>query len=310
MKRITALAGIILIAASTTTAILASTASPIDSAKPGSTIIWPAGDGQTLSIVDKHFDPSIIIDGSRATFSKIVIRNSSGVYIKDGTVIGPGRPSIGINIQRSKNVTVDGMTVTGAVTGIIAGASEDIIIKNNKLVGLISDGIQIPLSRKVLIESNSCSNFNPSPKVYDSSGKMIKDGDHADCIQSWSRLKAPPVADLKILNNRIEGKMQGIFLGNGVRDGVSDGGYDRVVIEGNQIRVTSWHGISVSTARGLIVRNNQISTVPGSTMTNPPYYRISAWLKIVKSSDVIACGNSVENAKDRTGLERCPRETK
>lgn len=306
MRKFATIIGVTLIGATAATTILASGAGGIENAKPGSVIIWPAGDGQTLTIVGKRFDPAITIDGSKASFSAISIRDSSGIHIKGGTVIGQGRPSVGVRIQYSSRVTIEGMTVTGAHTGIIAGGSEDVIIKNNQLVGLISDGIQIPLSRRVLIEGNSCADFSPAPKVYDAAGKIVTDGDHADCIQSWSRPKMSPVADIKIINNRMEGQMQGIFLGNKIRNGVDDGGYDRILIEGNRVRVARWHGISVDSARGVTVRNNHISTIPGSFMSTPPYQRISARLAIKGSSDVIACENIVETKTNSFGLEKCP----
>lgn len=309
MRRTIALTG--LAALSAAAIVLAvqtgSSSARIDTARAGASIRWPSGDGQRLSIVGKSFDPAITIDASRATFSGIVIRNSRGVHIKGGTVIGPGGRSYGIHIDRSRDVAIEGMTITGAHRGIVIGLSEDIVVRSNKLTGLISDGIDIALSRKIAIERNECASFSPTKTVFDSAGKRISEGDHPDCIQAWSRPKAPPTADIRVVGNKANGRMQGIFFGNHVRNGVDDGGFDRILIADNDLRVATTHGISLYGARSSRITGNMVSTVPGSVSSRPPYKPMRATIRIVDGLDVTACGNIVESEPSSPVVMECRR---
>ena len=77
---------------------------------------------------------------------------------------------------------------------------------------IASDGIDVSLSRNIVIDCNACTEFRPAP------------GAHPDCFQLWSRPAAPPTADIVITSNSAVGDMQGISLFNHVRDGTNDGG--------------------------------------------------------------------------------------
>jgi hypothetical protein len=98
---------------------------------------------------------------------------------------------------------------------------------------IASDGIDVSLSRNIVIDCNACTEFRPAP------------GAHPDCFQLWSRPAAPPTADIVITSNSAVGDMQGISLFNHVRDGANDGGFDRVLTRGNIVLNTYGDGISV-----------------------------------------------------------------
>jgi hypothetical protein len=145
-----------------------------------------------------------------------------------------------------------------------------------------SDGIQVGEGRNGLIEENDCAETR------------IRDVEHPDCIQLWSRPTSPPTADIVIRRNRAKGTMQGVFLGNHVREGVNDGGFDRILIEDNVLDVGYPNGIALHEGRDSIVRNNKVTTFPGSR------WRASINLK---GGDSKQCGNSVTAAAGKPGVQ-------
>ena len=171
------------------------------------------------------------------------------------------------------------------------GKSSAVTLSNNKLTGLISDGIDIAQSRLVTVKNNSCRDFAPTATQFDENGKRTIVGDHPDCIQAWSRPASPPVADIVIENNSMEGTMQGIFFGNHVRNGVDDGGFDRIVIRNNVVRVTHSNGIRISDGRDSIVTGNRVSTFPGPL--NPRSGRPNRSIINVAGERNLVCGNTI-----------------
>jgi len=277
----------------------------IATAQPGATIVLPSTFTGPLVITGRHFSKPITIKASATTLPSIVIRDSSNIIVEGGTVIGGPNVMYAVHIDRAKAVTVRGMTLTNAVRAIVIYRSESIGIYQNKMTGLRSDGVNIAESRKVVVEGNSCSNFNPIKPIYDAAGVLIKDGDHPDCIQSWSRPTSPPNSDILIRGNTMTGAMQGIFLGNHIRNGVNDGGFDRVVIENNFVNVSFPNGILIADARGLRAVNNEILTIPGSMLKNGAGPRVKAALKSVRNFSVVACGNIVQAVPTGFGTAPC-----
>lgn len=274
-------------------------ASSISGLAPGETVVLPEGDHPHVRIINEKFDPPVTIDASNSKIKGITLRNVSGITIKGGKVVAPEgkHPSnsvrgYGISIRGSRNIALRDLQVSDAVRGVVLGTSEGVKIQKVKFHDLRSDGLNIALSRKVLVEDVECSDFSPIPKQYDASGKMIKDGDHADCVQAWSRPTQPPVSDVVVRRVTARGDMQGIFFGNHIRKGVDDGGYDRILIEDNDIKVQSPHGITLSYARDSIVRNNLVDTMPGGKhqVTN---------IRVSRPENTVSCGNSIKGPAAR-----------
>jgi hypothetical protein len=277
----------------------------VTAARPGQTIVLPAGDYGTLTIANRRFAQPIRIDARSARFTGIVIRSSQGIYVDGGTIIGPGRRSYGVQIHRSDNVRISNMTITGAHRGIVMALSTNVQAVGNQLTGLISDGINVAQSQRVVVERNVCRNFNPEPAVYAENGALLDDGDHPDCIQGWSRPDAPPTGDVRVVGNRAEGYMQGVFFGNHVRDGINDGGFDRVVIRDNSVTVSMPNGIVLASGRDSEVINNQVRTVAGAVAPNDPTRSVKANLRITNGVNVRVCGNVVSAVPTAPGQQRC-----
>ena len=276
----------------------------IADARPGDTIRLAPGDYGKLELRKLSWDSPVTILASGANFSAIALRNVQGVTIEGGTVNGPGGQSFGVHLVAVSNVTVGGMTVSGAHRGVVVAESRDVRISRMRLDGLISDGINIAYSWRVRVDGNSCSNFRPNKAVWEN-GVMVRDGDHPDCIQAWSRTESEPVSDLEIVNNRIDGDMQGIGLFNTVRDGVSAGGFDRVLIEGNVIRVGFPHAIAMYSGRDSIIRNNTVSALPGAVLPSNGQ-PVRATITVKWGRDNLVCGNRMETPTAEA-TKRCPR---
>lgn len=274
-------------------------------ARPGQTITLPAGNHGALVITNLRFDQPIRINASAARFSSIVIRNSRGITIDGGTVIGPGGRSYGVQIDRSNRIAVNDMAISGSHRGMVIGRSTDVQAVGNQFVGVLAEGVNVAQSQRVLIERNICRDFNPIPPTYRADGSLLRDGDHPDCIQGWSRPDSPPTSDVRIIGNRAEGYMQGIFFGNHVRDGVDDGGFDRITIRDNIVRVSMSNGISLGSARNSEVINNQVLTIPGSVSVRDRTRAIRATMHIRRGVNVLACGNRVDAVPNAPGQLPC-----
>lgn len=276
----------------------------IANARPGTTIVLPTKNYGIITLPARTFTPALRIDARAATFGGIVMRRVSGIEIAGGTIIGSGGRSYGVTITDASRIRVSGMTITGAHRGIVVSQSEDVSLTDNVLTNLMSDGIDVALSRKVAIERNTCRNFRPTLGTYDEAGRLVKDGDHPDCIQAWSRSSRPPTSDLSILDNVIEGTMQGIFLGNRSRDGMNDGGFDRVVVRGNRVTVSMPNGIYIKDGRNIQVTDNIVRTVKGATMPNRRSIAVKASLRLT-GENITACNNIVDSDPRAIGTGRC-----
>jgi parallel beta-helix repeat protein len=298
-------------------------------ARPGDTIELAPGQYANLALVNRRFAPVLTIDARRARIVGAAFKAIDGVTLQGGTYFLPaprphprsGAPAYGSavrmdGVQNIKIVDaefigpahvegplrtpfgegygvrvlgVKGLEVTksrfrGFRAGIAIKSADGFRLADNTFSDMRSDGMDAAESRHGLIEGNECKETR------------VRDGEHPDCIQLWSRPTSPPTADIVIRRNRIEGGTQGIGLFNHVRKGVDDGGFDRILIEDNEISVSRANGIALYAARDSVVRNNKVRTLRDA--------KYIAKIKLV--GDVKRCGNTVAGALGRPGLEDPP----
>ncbi|MBW8814049.1 MAG: hypothetical protein JF588_11545 [Caulobacterales bacterium] len=149
-----------------------------------------------------------------------------------------------------------------------------------------SDGIDIAQSWRGLVDGAFIG------------GTEILSTEHPDCVQLWSRPDAPPTSDITIRNVRCQGVNEGVNgtnhtriepagyrLANGtvlaVATPIDDGGFDRIVIEGNDIVSAFPSAAALNGGRASIIRNNHVATYPRA-----PYPA-----HVVPGPGVTTCGN-------------------
>ena len=194
-----------------------------------------------------------------------------------GVTDGPFGEGNGVHVNGSTNVEITKSHFHGLKNGIAMGRTDGFKITDNVFTGMRSDGASLGEVRNGLIQGNECS------------GTRIRSTEHPDCIQLWSRPTSAPTADVVIRGNRAEGPTQGVFLGNHTRDGVNDGGFDRITIEDNDLNVGFPNAIALTDGRASIIRNNRIRTFPGAQY--PANINIRG--------DVQRCGNEIAGRDER-----------
>lgn len=276
-----------------------------------------ARDGEVIRLGNKDYGvvtfPTVAhatpirIEAKEARFVGLVLKDVSGVRVEGGLVDGPGGKSYGISIDHGSNIAITGMKITGAHRGLVINKSHDIVVQANTFTALLSDGIDLALSRNIIVRGNSCSHFSPTMQAFDGQGRATTaGGDHPDCIQAWSRPSDPPTSDIIIAANRIDGEMQGIFFGNHVRAGLDDGGFDRVVIRNNLIKISLYNGIALGGARDSVVTGNVVSTISGSFNPRKTRAPIRAWIRVAGGERNTVCGNKVADFPRDISAQPCP----
>ena len=263
----------------------------ISSARSGDRITLAPGDYPGIVIKSQNWDPPVVVDATAARFGPIVaIDGVSGLTWRGGTFDGGNTVPYAFIGKASHRLVIDGLHISRYVrNGIGLGTVTDVRIVNNKFTDMGSDGIDLAQSQRAVIDNNSCSAFVVVPKA------------HPDCIQLWSR-NGNIVADITITNNTAIGDMQGISMFNHVRNGVDDGGFDRITVNNNHIKVMQWNGIAMTSCRDCSARDNRVDT-----LLRPDNPRVKAWLKVTGKSSVVTCNNIVSAYSDKPSA--CKTET-
>lgn len=225
----------------------------IATAPPGVLIKLSPGEYGRIEITGKTWTNPITIDATEASLT-LAIRRSSGVNVTGGkysNAIGPAMNGYAIWVQQSERINLKQLSISNSTRAIVLDRSRDIEVSGADMVGMKVDGIDISSSQRVKITKSRCTDFD--------TGKA-----HPDCIQMWSRPKDGITQDVEIIGNRSEGKMQGITGFNHIRNGVDDGGFDRITISDNVVIGTFPNGIAINACRDCTITNNVTRTAPGS----------------------------------------------
>lgn len=270
-------------------------------AEAGDTIVLQGGSYGGRIIANRSHATPVQIDASRAQVREVTFRNSAGWTWRGGQITGPREQYYGVLIDNSRRITIADARFSGVRVGasVIRG-SEDVVLQNNRFDGVRSDGINIAGARRVQVLNNTCLNFRPIPPVLDKAGRLIRDGDHPDCIQSW----VPPgyrTDDVVIRGNQGIGEMQGI-IHFGL---VSRPRARNFVIENNAMTVTYWHGIAVSNIDGLTLRYNTVTPATERLLIDPRTANARAWMRVDTSTQTTICGNVVTAYPDWFGTRPC-----
>ena len=225
--------------------------SALAKAQPGDTIKLTPGDYGTVSIKNRVWPKRITINAAGAKM-RLVVSKSSGITINGGT-FGPNKtkPGYAAHLLQSSNVTFYKSVFVDSLRGLVIDRSQDVKVSWVRFSRMTIDGVNIASSQRVQVTDSKCEGFTPGEA-------------HPDCIQGWSRPDTGITSDVLIARNTIGPGSQGIFFGNGVRNGLDDGGYDRVTITANKIHGSFPQGIGLYDCRACTVSGNVVTTAPGS----------------------------------------------
>jgi hypothetical protein len=204
----------------------AMTAETLLSARPGSTIKAPAGRLGPMDL--KGLPKGLTIDLSAATVRGLRIYGAKNLTLIGGRVEGmPGRR--GIEVYDSENLRVSGLRGVGAglylyrvqkalveglemhrARGFFAEDSSNVTVRQSKFIGASGDSLNFNGVRKLIIEDSA---FIGSGYLTDD--PLSAKNQHPDAIQGWG-----DNSDVTIRRVKIACRCQGIFLKDGVNDGV------------------------------------------------------------------------------------------
>lgn len=197
-------------------------AANISAAQPGDTVVLTGTTPTIITINGRKWSPPINLDASAATMRGLVIKSSDGIRIKGGTfplANGAGPAGYAIWAQQSSNIYLYKPDITGARVAILFDRVTDSEIFGATIQKQITDGIDLPGSKRVKVSYTRCTL---------SVGNLA----HPDCIQIWSR-PGMITQDITLDHNYCKGNSQCFTGFNHVRNGINDGGFDRLTITNN-----------------------------------------------------------------------------
>ena len=170
-----------------------------------------------------------------------------------------------MNIQNSKQVTVQNSEIHDVGTGISYVNSDTVMIANNNLHNIQSDAMHGGGTSDLTISHNTFTDFAGAG--------------HPDAIQFWAAPGATtPAHDIVISDNTMTrgagATFQGIFMGAG--DAAH--AFQNVTITGNAMAGTMYNGIALQYANNATVENNFVEGY--SDMTSwiyPPRSPTEPW---------------------------------
>lgn len=272
--------------ASTTDATPETLQRVLDEARAGDTIRLAPGDYPPIGLSGHDWAQQVVVEAGTARLKSVALKNVAGLTWRGGSFDGQDTVRVAFRMDQSRRVAVENADFGHYVrVGILVNVSTDARLTGNNFHDMQSDGIDIALSQRIFVDGTRCHDFRPAP------------GSHADCIQLWSRPTAPPTADVTVINTVATGEMQGDTAFNHVRNGVDDGGFDRIIFAQNDIRITFLQAVSLYDCRDCISRDNRVDTWPQAH--NPA--RIIAYGK----GSVLECNNRVLNAPGLPGERKC-----
>jgi parallel beta-helix repeat protein len=243
----------------------------ITSADPGSPAVLidfavSGVTGLTLQNLSFRIDNGAALDISKS--ESIVVDNVDVAGKIDATTGKPG--GNGLRVRESTDVEITNSSFHDLGHAVIHLNVQHLLISGNTIEDIRVDGIRGGGSSWVEISNNQLSNFYRNP------------GEHGDAIQFWTSGTKESAHDIVVKDNLIVrgdgGNMQGIFIADESKGKLP---FLNLTVTGNTVIGSSYHGISISQAKGGVVANN---TVVG-------YEDMRAWIRIDGSTDFTLSNN-------------------
>ncbi len=181
----------------------------------------------------------------------------------------------GLSFGSVTQVRVINSEFTQLGRGAVFGRVSDVMVANNKIHAIRSDGFDFSQCQRVLVDGN---HFSDSQRIK---------SDHPDAIQFWTARTNAPSTDIVIRNNQIiQGKgsgTQGIFM----RDEGLALPFERVQIENNLI-------VASNMANGIYLDNGVNVSVLNNTVLSRLDDGNPVWIKIKNVKNPKIEGNIAE----------------
>lgn len=177
---------------------------------------------------------------------------------KEPFVVGAGK---GLSFLYCDTISVTDSYFSGWESGVLIGVTKNFEFQRNTCEFNSSDCFVLGQTWYGLVQDNM------------TGSSIVAPGAHPDgIVQAYSRyfypnslIPAPPTSDIIVRRNRMVSAGQGIFFGNHDRvyaDGLThnDGGFDRIVVEENDVAMGGGNAITLGSARNSKLRNNSVVT--------------------------------------------------
>lgn len=224
------------------------------------------------------FDPPVTIDATNAQVSDFYGNSLSGLIFRGGRWSPGATYESCLRIDGASNIVADGITAEGndvaigsavklsdganwvvrnvsargMLRGVVLTGGINIEVRDVSFDRLGTDGIDLFNVQNALVEDVTATGFEPVP------------GSHPDLIQMAS-LSSGTIKTTDVTVRRVvaDGAMQGVTAFGNTTSGYHLG-YERILIEDCILELGYPQAISVYNCDGVIVRNNVVSTTPGS----------------------------------------------
>jgi len=241
-------------------------------------LIKAAAGGETLELVGafgdlrlsgQQWSRPITLDCSRATLGAWYWSKVSGVRVLGGEARswkfddaqdievervgfpGDGRKGTGLQFVRGAHVAGRRCTFRDYKNAQNFSQCDDFEAIGHWIEHMRSDGVQAGMSHRGLIAGNTIKDTE------------VEGEEHADGIQLWSRPTVAPTSDIVIEHNVILGATGGINGFDHTRDGVPDGGFERITIRENLCWIGWRNGVALYNGRGVTLDGNDIRSLDG-----------------------------------------------
>lgn len=224
--------------------------------------------------------------GSPFAFKGTTDITLSDVEVKGNLVNGHGEDT-GIYVNTSKGFTLENSVITDFNLALNAWGDEDVRIEGNSFRGMNHDGLFFGDIDGITIADNFIGDYNS-----DAPGAP-----HKDNIQFYTGKGFGPSNDIVIRGNTIESSdnRHGIFIFNELN---RDGDFSQtirhknILIEANYIHTINTHGVTVTFADGVTVRNNTVILNDEDGFDQVPLINVS-----LTSKNVDILGNTVASVQ-------------
>lgn len=273
-------------------ATCATLAAMLAAAQPGDTVKLQGDCGEI--VVANRFPRVVTIDARKANVKGLRITGANitilgGVFAAPAGMDGFAGGGYAIDIRGARDIRITSALVTNAKKGIVLAEARNVTIDANHFWRLREDGIIVSRTENLVIERNRFTEFQPRPTHCNVGGVVTQglakracagtwtDGNHADAVQMRDG-----VVNARIRSNTAEGDMQG---GIGQFDTTGDAPLERVLIEGNRVKVSGFHSITLDSCIGCAIRNNIVRR-------GHPERRA-----VIRPGTATRCGNDAQDEK-------------